>query len=97
MGKQRRADLRGERGRVDDAARALGHEMPGCDLVGEEYAARIDGEIEVPFRVRQFERMAHGGNARIGDADVAPPQAPERLAERALDRRALAHIDLERD
>ena len=67
MGEQRRADLGGERSGVDDAARALGDEMPGGDLVGQEYAARIDGEIEVPVRVGQLERALHGRDAGVGD------------------------------
>ena len=74
MREQRRADLGGERSGVDDAARALGDEMPGRDLVGQEYAARVDGEIEVPVLVRQFERALHGRDAGVGDADVATAQ-----------------------
>ena len=97
MREQRRADLGGERSRVDDAARALGDEMPGGDLVGQEYAARVDGEIEVPILVRQFERALHGRDAGVGDADIAAAELLERFAERALDRRALAHVDLNRD
>ena len=71
--------------------------MPGRDLVGEEYAARIDGEIEVPFLVGQFKRMLHGGDAGVGDENLAPAKLRERFAERALDRGALAHIDLDGD
>ena len=56
MGEQRRADLGGERSRIDDAARALRDEMTRRDLVGQEYAARVDGEIEVPVRVGEAER-----------------------------------------
>ena len=58
MGEQRRADLGGERRGVDDAARALADEMPSRDLVGQEYATRIDGEIEVPVRVGELKRAA---------------------------------------
>ena len=97
MGEQRRADLGGERSGVDDAARALSDEMPGRDLVGEEYAARIDREIEVPILVGQVKRMVHGGDAGVGDENLAPAKARERFAERALDRGALAHIDLDGD
>ncbi len=97
MGKQRRADLGRERSGVDDAARALRDEMPRRDLVGEEYPARIDGEIEVPFLVGQFKRVLHGGDAGVGDANLAPAKLRERLAERALDRGALAHIDVDGD
>ena len=97
MGEQRRADLGGERSGVDDAARALRDEMPGRNLVGEEYAARIDGEIEVPFLVGQFKRVLHGGDAGVGDENLAPAKLRERFAERALDRGAIAHIDLDGD
>src|SRR3984957_20683030 len=69
--------------------------MPGGDLVRQEYAARIDGEIEVPILVSQFERALHGRYACVGDADIAAAQMLERLAERALDRGALAHVDLD--
>ena len=41
--------------------------------------------------------MVHGRDAGVGDADVATAQKLERLAERALDRRALAHVDLDCD
>ncbi len=41
--------------------------------------------------------MAHGRHASIGDADVAAPEMRERLTEGALDRRTLAHIDLDCD
>src|ERR1700679_3042499 len=97
MSEQWRANLGGERRGIDDAARALGDEMSSRDLIGQEYAARIDGEIEVPVRVGEVKRMAHGRHARVGDADVAAPEMRERLTERALDRRALAHIDLDSD
>ena len=75
----------------------LRDEMPSRDLVGQEYAARIDGEIEIPVRVGQFKRALHGGDAGVGDADIATTQMLERLAERALDRGALAHVDLDCD
>ena len=71
--------------------------MPSCDLVGQEYAARVDGEIEVPVGVGQLKGALHGRDAGVGDADVAATQKLERLAERALDRRALAHVDLDSD
>src|SRR6478735_8729825 len=71
--------------------------MSSRDLIGQEYAARVDGKIEVPFRVSQFERALHGRHACIGDADVATTQVLERLVERALDQCALAHVDLDRD
>ncbi len=97
MREQRRADLGGERSRVDDAARALGDEMPGGDLVGQEYAARVDGEVEVPFLVGQFERALHRRDAGVGDADIAAAKMLQRFGERALDRGALAHVDLDGD
>ena len=97
MRKQRRADLGGERSGVDDAARALGDEMPGRDLIGQEYAARIDREIEVPVLVGQVERALHGRDAGVGDEDLAAAQMLERLAERAFDRSALTHVDLHGD
>ena len=59
MGEQRRADLGGERSGVDDAACALGYEMPSRDLIGQENAPGIDREIEVPVRVGQLERVLH--------------------------------------
>jgi hypothetical protein len=97
MGEQRRADLGGERRSVDDAARALSDEMSRRDLIGEEYAARIDGEVEIPFGVSKVKRALHCRNPGIGDADVATPQELERLVEGALDRGALAHVDRNRD
>ena len=69
--------------------------MPRRDLIGQEYAARIDGEIEIPLRVGQFKRALHGRDAGVGDADIATAQMLERFAERALDRGALAHVDLD--
>ena len=63
----------------------LGDEMPSRDLIGQEYATRVDGEIEVPVRIGELKRMAHGGDTGVGDADIATTQKLERLAERALD------------
>src|ERR1700678_1647744 len=97
MGEQRGADLGGERRGVDDAARALGDEMPSRDLIREEYAARVNGEIEVPVRIGEVKRMAHGRDTGVRDADIATTQKLERLAERALDGRALAHVNLDSD
>ena len=97
MREQRRADLGGERSGVDDAACALGDEMPGGNLIGQENAARIDREIEVPVRVGQLERVLHGRDARVGDEDLAAAQLRQRLVERALDRSALAHVGLDGD
>ena len=71
--------------------------MSSRDLIGQEYAARIDGEVEVPLLIGEVKRMVHGRDAGVGDANVATAQKLERLAERALDRRALAHVDLDRD
>ena len=85
MSEQRRADLGGERRGVDNATRALGDKMPGRDLIGQEYATRVDGKIEVPVLIGELKRMAHGGNTGVGDADIATTQKLERLAERALD------------
>jgi hypothetical protein len=85
VGEQRGANLGGERCSVDDAARPLSDEMPGRDLIGQEYAARIDGEIEVSIRVGEVKRVAHGRDAGVGDADIVTTQTLERFAERALD------------
>ena len=63
----------------------LRDEMPSGDLVGQEYAARIDGEIEIPVRIGELKRALHGRDASVGDADIATTQKLERLAERALD------------
>ena len=71
--------------------------MPGRDLVGQEYAARVNGEIEVPILVRQFERALHRRHAGVRDADIATAEMLKRCGERALDRGALAHIDLDGD
>ena len=85
MGEQRGADLGGERRGVDDAARPMSNEMSSRDLIGQEYATRVDGEIEVPVGVGELKRMAHGRDTSVGDADAAATQTLERLAERALD------------
>jgi hypothetical protein len=58
--------------------------MPGRNLIGQKYAARVDGEIKVPILVRQFERALHRGDASVGDADIATPEMLERFGERAL-------------
>ena len=97
MGEQRRADLAGERSGVDDAPQALRHEMPGDNLIGQEHAPRIDGEIEIPVRVGQLERAPHGRHARVGDEDFAAAQLRQRRVESALDRSALAYVDLDGD
>src|SRR3984957_11023029 len=97
MGEQWRADLGGERRGVDNAARALADEMPSHDLVGQEYATGIDGEIKIPVRIGKLESALHGRDASVGDADIAATQKLERPAERALDRGARAHVDLDCD
>ena len=71
--------------------------MPGGDLICQEYAARVDGEVEIPVRVGEVESAVHRRHASVRDADVAAAQKLERLAERALDRGALAHVDLNSD
>src|ERR1700722_18584597 len=97
MGEQRRADLCGERRGVDNAARALSNKIPSRDLVGQEYAARIDGEIEIPVRVGKLKRALHGRDASVGEADITTTQKFEPLVDRALDGGALAHVDLDCD
>ena len=47
--------------------------------------------------VGHLERLPHGRDAGVGDQDLAAAQCAERLAERALDRRAFAHVDLDGD
>jgi len=69
--------------------------MSSHDLIAEEYAPRIDREIEVPVLVGEVKGMAHRRDACIGDADLATAQKLERLVKRALDRRALPHVDLD--
>ena len=71
MREQRRAHFGRERSGVDDAARALSDKMPSRDLIREEYSARVDCEIEVPFLVGELKGMAHCRDARICDADLA--------------------------
>ena len=71
MGEIGGADLAGEGSRVDDHPLAPGAEkMANGDLVGQEHAAGIDVEIEVPVLVCQALDRCHGRDAGIGTKNV---------------------------
>ena len=98
VGEERRADLGGERGGVDDDAfPLLREEIAAGDLVGQEDAARIDVEVEVPILVGDVDRAPHGRDAGIGAEDVeAAEMGDARSAMARSHGCAVAHVDLKR-
>ena len=96
MRQQCRAHLCRERRRVDDdAAASVGEQPTRDDLVGEENTAGVDVEVEVPLFVGQVDGAGHGGDAGVGDQNIATAETLEHTREGRLDRGTLADIDME--
>ena len=97
------ADLARERAERDDAAAALRHEHAQRRLRGQEDAAQVDGQQQIPLLRRELvERASRGGcprsrrarragrsaRARCRRAAARPPAARRRPRSRARDVRA---------
>ena len=93
MSEQRGADLGRERGGIDDAAALLRQKVPCSNLIGEEHAARVDVEIEIPIFVGQIDGTLHRRDTGIGDENVAATQGLQNALPGIHDGRSLTHVD----
>ena len=68
--------------------------MPAGGLIGQENAARIDVEVEIPILVGEIDRRAHGRDAGIGGEDIETAKRSNGGGKGGLDGCAAAHVDL---
>ena len=97
MREQRRADLPGERGRVDDRAGArVRQEIPAGDLIAAKNSACVDVHVERPVVVGEIDRAASSRRPALAARNVERAQMRERSVERGPQSTSISHIEFER-